>query len=160
MVTLSERFPNTRVTGLEIEPYSVELARKLVAERSLQARCEIRQISVDQLGEEEVFDVATSFLVVHEIDPALKRGAFAAVARALKPGGAFLVFDEAYPETDADLKTMPKRFAALAQWYELTWGNRVNTRSELLALCNDAGLKVDEETSFSRFHILVASKPA
>ena len=48
---------------------------------------------------------------------------------------------------------MPTRFAALAQWYEVTWGNVVNTRTELHALCRDAGLRVTEETGFSRFHI-------
>lgn len=53
---------------------------------------------------------------------------------------------------------MPTRFAALAQWYEVTWGNVVNTRSELHTLCNEAGLRVAEETSFSRFHIIVATK--
>ena len=53
---------------------------------------------------------------------------------------------------------MPTRFAALAQWFELTWGNRVNTRSELDALCAQAGLRVWADTSFSRFTILVAEK--
>jgi hypothetical protein len=53
---------------------------------------------------------------------------------------------------------MPTRFAALAQWYEVTWGNVVNTRSELHALCREVGLHVIEETGFSRFHILVAAK--
>ena len=95
---------------------------------------------------------------MHELDPALKAAAFAAVARALEPGGYFLVFDEVYPATDTDLRTMPTRFAALAQWYEVTWGNVVNTRSELHELCRAAGLEVAEETAFSRFHILVAIK--
>jgi hypothetical protein len=54
---------------------------------------------------------------------------------------------------------MPTRFAALAQWYELTWGNVVETRTALLARCREAGLEVAEETSFSRFSILVARKP-
>ena len=80
------------------------------------------------------------------------------MARVLKPGGSFLIFDEAYPETDEALRMMPTRFAALAQWYEVTWGNVVNTRSELHTLCNEAGLRVAEETSFSRFHIIVATK--
>ncbi len=96
--------------------------------------------------------------MVHEIAPDLKTAAFAAVARALKPGGHFLIFDEAYPETDEALRTMPTRFAALAQWYELTWGNVVSTRTELHQLCRSAGLRVSEETAFSRFHIIVATK--
>ncbi len=52
----------------------------------------------------------------------------------------------------------PNRFAALAQWYEMTWGNVVDSRSDLLAHCAAAGLRVTEETAFSRFSILVAAK--
>ena len=158
VVQLAERFPEITCLGIDLETYSVELAQRLIAERGLAGRCEARVQSADQLGEDGGFDVATSFLVVHEIAPDRKPGAFAAVARALKPGGSFLVFDEAYPETDEALRTMPSRFAALAQWYELTWGNVVSTRSELHALCQQAGLRVTEETNFSRFSILVATK--
>ena len=106
-----------------------------------------------------MYDVAISFLVVHEVPPAVKGPAFAAVAWALKPGGYFLIFDEAYPETDEALRTMPTRFAALAQWYEVTWGNVVDTRSGLHARCHEAGLEIAEETAFSRFHIILAAKP-
>jgi SAM-dependent methyltransferase len=158
VVQIAERFPGVSCVGVDLEPYSVELARRLIDERGLAGRCQARLESVDQLGEDGTYDVATSFLVVHEIAPATKAAAFAAVARALKPGGSFLVFDETYPETDEALRTMPSRFAALAQWYELTWGNVVGTRSELHALCRQAGLEVVEETSFSRFSILVAEK--
>ena len=84
--------------------------------------------------------------------------AFVSVARALAPGGSFLIFDEAYPESDAALRTMPSRFAALAQWFELTWGNRLNTKPELHELCRGAGLRIVEETVFSRFYIGVAEK--
>jgi SAM-dependent methyltransferase len=159
VVQIAERFPQTRCVGIDVEPHSVDLARELIEGRSLTDRCEARVQSVDEVGENESYDVVTSFLVVHEIAPRLKPGAFAAIGRALKPGGFFLIFDEAYPETDEALQTMPTRFAALAQWYELTWGNVLNTRSELHALCADAGLEVAEEATFSRFHILVAAKP-
>ena len=158
IVQIAERFPQVRCVGIDLEAHSVDLARQLIEERGLQDRCEARLESVDRLGEDGAYDLVTSFLVVHEIAPALKASAFAAVARALRPGGCFLIFDEAYPETDEALMTMPTRFAALAQWYEVTWGNVVNTRSELHALCRDAGLDVVEETGFSRFHILVAAK--
>jgi SAM-dependent methyltransferase len=158
VVQLAERFPEISCVGIDLEPYSVGLARRLIADRGLADRCQARVQSVDQLAEDGTYDVATSFLVVHEISPARKAGAFAAVARALKPGGYFLIFDEAYPETDEALRRMPSRFAALAQWYELTWGNVVSTRSELHVLCQEAGLQVAEETTFSRFTILVAAK--
>jgi cyclopropane fatty-acyl-phospholipid synthase-like methyltransferase len=159
VVQLAERFPKLSCVGIDVEPYSVDLARRLIVERGLSDRCEARLQSVDQLAEDGMFDVATSFLVVHEIPPASKRAAFAAVARALKPGGFFLIFDEVYPETDEALRSMPTRFAALAQWYELTWGNVVDTRPVLHELCREAGLEVAEETGFSRFHIILAIRP-
>jgi hypothetical protein len=69
------------------------------------------------------------------------------------------MFDEAYPETDDDLRTMPGRFTALAQWYELIWGNVIDTRPEILAACQTAGLEMVDELPYSRFHIFVAHKP-
>jgi SAM-dependent methyltransferase len=158
LVQIAERFPATSCVGIDVESYSIELARQLITERGLTDRCQVRVQRVDELAEEGAYDIATSFLVVHEIAPEAKPAAFAAVARALKPGGSFLVFDETYPETDAALQTMPARFAALAQWYEVTWGNVVDTRTRLHALCEGAGLQVTEETTFSRFSILVATK--
>lgn len=157
-VQIAERFPSSTCVGIDVEPYSVRQAQQLIVERRLTDRCEVREQSADQLTEVGSYDVATSFLVIHEIPPALKSAVFAAIARVLKPSGYFLIFDEAYPETDDALQTMPTRFAALAQWYEVTWGNVVNTRSELLKLCSDAGLRVAEEAAFSRFSILVAVK--
>jgi cyclopropane fatty-acyl-phospholipid synthase-like methyltransferase len=158
IVQLAERFPKSRCVGVDIEPYSIELAKTRIAEHGLEDRCEGRLISAGQLAEEGAYDLATSFLVVHELLPEHKVDVFHAIARALGAGGSFVIFDETYPETDQALRTMPSRFAALAQWYELTWGNRVNTRTELHALCADAGLRITEETAFSRFYIGVATK--
>ena len=155
---LAERFPKVTCVGVDNEPYSIELANRLIAERGLTSRCEARLMGAERLAEDGAYDVATSFLVIHEIDPKEKPAAFAAVARALKPGGSFVIFDETYPTTDAELRTMPSRFAALAQWFELTWGNRVNTQPELAELCRGAGLRIAEETRFSRFYIGVATR--
>jgi SAM-dependent methyltransferase len=158
LVQLAERFPKITCVGVDNEPYSIELANRLIAERGLGARCEARLMDAQRLAEDGAYDIATSFLVIHEIDPKDKAAAFGAVARALKPGGQFVIFDETYPTTDAELRRMPARFAALAQWFELTWGNRLNTRPELAALCADAGLTLADETTFSRFYIGVAEK--
>ena len=158
LVHFAERFPQITAVGVDNEPYSIELAKALIAEHGLASRCDARLVEAQRLAEDGGYDIATSFLVIHEIDPTQKAAAFAAVARALKPGGSFVIFDEAYPATDAEMRTMPARFAVLAQWYELTWGNRVNTRTELADLCRGAGLAIGEETTFSRFYIGVATK--
>jgi cyclopropane fatty-acyl-phospholipid synthase-like methyltransferase len=158
LVQLAERFPNVTCVGVDNEPYSIEQARKLIAERNLTGRCEARLMDAQRVAEDAAYDVATSFLVVHEIDPKDKAAAFAAVARALGPGGQFVIFDETYPTSDVELRRMPTRFAALAQWFELTWGNRLNTKPELAELCANAGLTLGEEATFSRFYIAVAEK--
>jgi SAM-dependent methyltransferase len=158
LVQLAERFPNVTCVGVDNEPHSIELAKRLITDQGLESRCEARLMGAERLAEDGAYDVATSFLVIHEIDPKQKVAAFAAVARALKPGGRFVIFDETYPMTDTELRTMPTRFAALAQWFELTWGNQLNTKAELAELCRGAGLEIVEETVFSRFYIGVAEK--
>ena len=158
LVQLAERFPNVTCVGVDNEPHSIALAAQLIQDRGLEARCQARLMGAEQLAEAGGYDVATSFLVVHEIDPAQKAAAFAGIARALTPRGRFVIFDEIYPATDAELRNMPARFAALAQWFELTWGNRLNTRAELDELCRGAGFGIAEETTFSRFYIGVAEK--
>ena len=43
--------PSSRCVGIDVEPYSVELARQLIVERDLTDRCEAREQSVDQVTE-------------------------------------------------------------------------------------------------------------
>ena len=160
IVELAKRYPTSRVDGGDIEPRSVELARERIVQHGLTDRCSARLLGSDGLIDDSRYDVITMFLVVHEILPRLKDRVLASVARALAPGGSLVIFDEAYPETDLALRTMPSRFAAVAQWFELTWGNRIDTGADLRARCARAGLSLTDETTFSRFTILVAQKPA
>jgi SAM-dependent methyltransferase len=159
IVEFGSRFSASRVVGVDLEPVSIRLARERIAAAGLADRCEARLLAGEGLTDAMAFDVATAFLVVHEIADDTKDEVFRAVTRALKPGGSFVIFDEVYPETDATARTMPTRFAAIAQWFELTWGNRIDTRTRLLERCAAAGLRVVDETMFSRFLILVAEKP-
>ncbi len=160
IVGLAKRFPASRVDGVDIEPRSVELAQELIARQGLAERCSAWLIGPEGPTAEAAYDVITMFLVVHEIGPEIKDSVLAAAARALAPGGSLVLFDEAYPETDQALSTMPSRFSAIAQWYEMTWGNQIDTATELRGRCARAGLTVADETTFSRFTIMVAEKPA
>jgi SAM-dependent methyltransferase len=159
IVELANRYPASRVDGVDIEPRSIDLARERIIDQGLADRCSARLLGPNGLTDEARYDVITMFLVVHEIEPELKDIVLAAAARALAPGGSLVVFDEAYPETDGAMRTMPSRFTVVAQWYEATWGNRMDTAAELRARCSRAGLRVADETTFSRFTILVAEKP-
>jgi SAM-dependent methyltransferase len=159
IVELASRFPRISVVGVDPEPISITLAQERIDAAGLGDRCRAQVLGAEGLQDVAAFDVATAFLVVHEIPPQAKDEAFGAVARSLRPGGYFVIFDEAMPETDAGLQQMPGRFGAVAQWFELTWGNEIDTRSTLVGRCERAGLRVVDETTFSRFLILVAEKP-
>ena len=127
IVELAERFPTSLVDGGDIEPRSIELARERIVRHGLTERCSARLLGAEGLTDEGRYDIITMFLVVHEIVPEAKDIVLASAARALAPGGSLVIFDEAYPDTDAALRTMPSRFSAVAQWFELTWGNEIDT---------------------------------
>ncbi len=159
IVELAERFPASRVDGADIEPRSVELAMDRIARQGLADRCTARLLGPEGLIDVATYDAITTFLVIHEIEPDLKDDVIAAAARALTPGGSLVIFDEAYPDTDEAMRTMPSRFTAVAQWYESTWGNRIDTAVALRDRIVRAGLRLTDETTFSQFTVLVAEKP-
>ena len=150
--------PGQSRRGADIEPRSVALAADRIAGRGLTDRCTARLLGPEGLTDVARYDVITTFLVVHEIEPDAKDSVLAAAARALVPGGSLVIFDEALPETDEGMRTMPSRFTTVAQWYESTWGNRIDTATELRARVARAGLRLTDETTFSRFTIFVAEK--
>ena len=161
LVTLAERFPEVRCVGVDIEPVSVGMARQLIHEHALGDRVEARLLAdggwpADLAG---AFDLVTTFLVLHEIRPEDKAAVLARCAQALKPDGALLLFDERYPSHPGELRDATQIFAVMAQWYEVTWGNVLNTREEIAGLLTGAGLTTVQETALSRFYIVVA-KPA
>ena len=135
IVELAERFPASFVDGADIEPRSVELARQRIIRHGLTDRCSARLLGPDGLTDEGRYDVITMFLVVHEILPEEKDRVLASAARALAPGGSLVIFDEVYPATDQALRTMPSRFSAVAQWFELTWGNQIDLAADLRDRC-------------------------
>ena len=72
-----------------------------IVRHGLTERCSARLLGPEGLTDDGRYDVITMFLVVHEILPELKDRVLAAAARALAPGGSLVIFDEAYPDTDA-----------------------------------------------------------
>ena len=156
------RYPHVRCVGIDVEPTSIQMAQALIEARGLGSRVEARQIEgaawpADLAGS---FDLVTSFLVLHEIRPHLKAAVLAQSVRALRPDGLLLIFDERYPSTPRDLRDPLQIFAVMAQWYEMTWGNILNTKEEMQAMLAAQGMQIVDETSLSRFYIVTAQRGA
>jgi SAM-dependent methyltransferase len=161
LVTFAERFPHVRGVGLDVEPTSIRLAQELIQARGLGDRLGVRQVDgaawpADLMG---ACDVVTTFLVLHEIRPELKAAVLQQCAQALRPGGTVVIFNERYPSSPTELRDPTQIYGVMAQWYKMTWGNVVNTREAIHALLAQQWLAVVEDTSLSRFYIVIAEKP-
>jgi SAM-dependent methyltransferase len=156
------RYPNTRCVGIDVEPTSIAMAQALIAERGLADRISAHHADGAALPAAfaGAFDLVTSFLVLHEVRPGLKDAVLEQCVRAMRPDGLLLLFDERYPGTPADLRDAAQVFAVMAQWYEMKWGNVLNTREEIHAMLARQGLRIVDETSLSRFYILTAQRHA
>lgn len=153
----AERYPALSAVGIDIESESLRLAQQLVDQRGLGQRVRIEQPPEDGRAR-ETFDFATMFLVLHEIAPEHKAKVLDGCAAALNPGGTLLILDECYPDSIEGLRDPTVAFSVMAQWFEMTWGNVINTRSEIRELLEGAGFSVLNETKLSRFYIVVAEK--
>ena len=88
-IAMARTWPKLRIVGVDVWPPSIELARDNVRAAALENRIELRQQSVEELPDEDVFDLAwipTAFVAA----PALP-GAFQRVHRALRSGGWLLL---------------------------------------------------------------------
>lgn len=91
---LLKRYPNARVTAIDYSPLSVEKARAYNSKAVQAGRCAVQEGNVADLKLPEAsFDLATAFETVY-FWPGLE-ACFAQVAKVLKPGGSFLIVNEA-----------------------------------------------------------------
>lgn len=160
IVEFAGRYPRVSCVGIDVEPTSVTMAKSLISTQRLGDRVEARLVDGSQMPSEfeSAFDIVTQFLVLHEIHPSIKPQVIRGCAAALRPGGLLVLFDERYPSRPEDLRDVLQIYAVMAQWYEGTWGNTINTKEEIRGLISDAGLSVVDETHLSRFYIVVAEK--
>lgn len=98
-LTLRAAVRGARVTGIDLDPGMLRLAREKAALAGLAAGVEFREQGVAELDGEaaESYDVVVSGLCLSELSEAELGQALREVKRILKPGGLFCVADEARP---------------------------------------------------------------
>jgi SAM-dependent methyltransferase len=147
LVRFAEEFPNCRVTGIEPLPYFVEHSRRLIQERELGSRVRVEPVSGEQITFDQEFDLITMVQVFHELPDRAKAEILRRCQQSLKPGGVLLLVDRCSPENGADLRDRRFTMSILEQWFEVTWGNIVNTRSEILHMLQGTGFTVTLENA-------------
>lgn len=87
---IAQRHPNCHLTGLDIDPGILEVARKKIVGKPIT----LVQGSATQLPfPDSHFDSIVSSLAFHHLTTLQKEQAFAEAFRVLKPGGKFHLFD-------------------------------------------------------------------
>ena len=132
------------VTGLDYSSVSVDKAREVNHAAIAAGRCEIVQGNVLELPfDDGRFDVVTAFETVY-FWPELAR-CFAEIHRVLKPGGVFMITNEATGKTKSHEK-----------WQKIVDGMSVYTGEELESLLTNAGFArvvIDEDLKRDRLNV-------
>lgn len=157
---LARAYPASRFLGIDIDTHGIALARKrLAGEPEAAARVTFEERGGDSLAAYEgEFDLALLFQALHEIDDDARPRLIAACGRALRDDGALVIVDHTYPETVAELRDPAFRMAATFEWFEMLWGNRTQTHSEIVAMLHEAGFGGVETVPFPEtgFQIIIA----
>lgn len=147
LTQFAEEFPTCRVTGIEPLLYFIDSSRRLIQQRGLASRVQVEPAIGEQIASEQEFDLITMVQVFHELPDRAKADILRRCQRSLKPGGILLLVDRCSPETGADIRDRRFTMSILEQWFEVTWGNIVNTRSDIIRMLQDAGFTVTSDSA-------------
>ena len=122
--------PGARVVGIDPLPRAIELAAATVASHGLAERVQLRCQGVEDLADEEAFDLA--WLPLPFIPPAAVREGLPRVLRALRPGG-WLLLPAAAVEPGAS--------GEIARWQVHLFGGTLLSDDERTELLRAAGFE-------------------
>jgi ubiquinone/menaquinone biosynthesis C-methylase UbiE len=164
VIHYARRFPHARVVGLESDRPSIELARKALEEAGIDDRVEIREGDANDLGEEDVFDLVTLNIALHETgDHAAYVNVLYRVRRALKPNGTVVVSELPYPDSPSAYREHPVyKMLAGVQLHEALVGCGMITQGELASLLKGAkfaSVRVAQQSAPTRF-VMLGEKPS
>jgi ubiquinone/menaquinone biosynthesis C-methylase UbiE len=105
-------YPRLHVTGLDLSPHYLSIARRELAPwsrtRFVEGKAEAMPLAAAE------FDVVTCIYLFHELPPRIRRAAVAEIRRVLRPGGTLIFVDSLQtgdePDYDATLELFPVAF--------------------------------------------------
>jgi len=138
-----------KVTSILGHPWQTKFRGKLIVEGDVAT-------AVTQ----EAFDVVIMVEVLHEIAPEIRPAVVRGCARALRPGGWFVIVDETYPSSLAEARKPEFHFSLQTGLEELMWGNVIPTLQEQEKLLRDAGFagRIDRSLLGAGFTLLSTQK--
>jgi SAM-dependent methyltransferase len=159
-MALKERFPDAEVWGLDVGGPMVRYAHLLSCERGLEVNF-AQRLAEDTKFPDNHFDLVTSYIMFHEVDPEATARVMKEAYRITRPGGVF------YP---IDFNTLNNPPRTAYQQYRSYMDHRWNCEpwTPRWRACNpqqlmrDAGFALNTEgpVALPRFGVLNGTKPA
>lgn len=132
-------FPDTQVTAVDCDRYSLATAERELKERGMDDRFTFVQSFLEDLDINGGHDLAIINISLHEardIQRAVER-----VHRALDNGGVFLISEFPFPEREEDTRTVAGRLMCGVQAFEAHIGCQLLPTSRFVALLEAAGFR-------------------
>ena len=132
-----DAFPNTTVTAVDGDAYTLEVAEREMKERGIGDRFRFVHSMLEDLDLEGGHDLAVINISLHEardIDRVVER-----VHAALDPGGTFLVSEFPFPEHEEDCRTVPGRLMCGVQFFEAHIGCQLLPTARFVEYLEKAG---------------------
>ena len=99
---LLQKYPSSKLTAVDYSETSLEKTKHFNSEMIKKGRCNVQKGDVSALNIDEQYDLATAFETIY-FWPGLEK-CFSEVNKALKPGGTFMIVNEATGDDQASLK--------------------------------------------------------
>jgi len=159
-MALKERFPDAEVWGIDVGGPLVRYAHLRATERKLDVNF-AQRLAEDTKFPDNHFDLVTSYILHHEVDPEVTRKIFQEAYRITRPGGVFYPVD--FPQVGAQVRSAHRmyRFYMDHRWNCEPWTplwQRCNPQQML----RDAGFALNTEgpVVLPGYDVLNATKPA
>lgn len=148
-----EAFPNTIVTAVDGDAYTLEVAEREMKERGVGDRFRFVHSMLEELDLDGGHDLAVINISLHEardIDRAVERA-----HAALDPGGMFLVSEFPFPGQEEDCRTVPGRLMCGVQLFEAHIGCQLLPTARFIEHLDRAGFRDVGVVDVTPMHVVV-----
>lgn len=132
-------FPNTTVTAVDGDAYTLEIAEREMKARGIDGRFRFVNSMLEDLDLDGGHDLAVINISLHEARD-IQRVVERAHA-ALDPGGTFVVSELPFPEREEDCRSVPGRLMCAVQFFEAHIGCQLLPTSRFVEHLEKAGFQ-------------------
>ncbi|NIQ40125.1 MAG: methyltransferase domain-containing protein [Proteobacteria bacterium] len=123
LVRMAQTYTQSNLSGVDGDPYSLELAADRLHQGGLQDRVSLVRSTLEELNGSREYDVALINASMHECRDIEK--VTSNVHRALKPNGYFVISDLPFPRSMEECRTVPARIMCGIQFAEALLGDQL-----------------------------------